>query len=514
MLNNIIEEIKYSLSKGYLSDIQVQILNARLFQKKTYREILSLFNLSCFNVLVHCFKRTAQLEYWINRMDGEGTSYLSEFDNEVFIEIIGNAADDSNCLPVVYAISLAHHLKKKRVAKAVFLLNEMQNSDLASQLTGVLPPSSSWIYNSVKDTEFHIVSGQQIEFSRRINCDAQKVFFYFLIHSFILQRHPCLIINMDETMLNAKRRLKVLAKKGRLPLIPEAVKVPHLTGCVAFTASGHLFDPLILLPNKKTLRTLEEFDGGAYFGSSSAGWMTKDLFTYFCIILICQISHYRLTLPEKLQNERFLLIVDGHKSRENFNALCLLYLFGIDILLLPPHCSHLMQPFDVSLASPLKIYFKEELSNDECNLYFTKNGLVKQSAQDLRKSLINAFLNGLRKSATKKNIESGFSQSGIFPLNPDIPLSSEFAMNSQSDEITQDRYNELLKNYWLNSEEGLKEQFYKENGRDMTEDDFDVSIRSVLNDIRNSKIESGLALSDVPPLFIEEQFIQKVNINQ
>lgn len=114
----------------------------------------------------------------------------------------------------------------------------------------------------------------------------------------------------------------------------------------------------------------------------------------------------------------------------------------------------------------------------------------------------------------KKNIESGFSQSGIFPLNPDIPLSSEFAMNSQSDEITQDRYNELLKNYWLNSEEGLKEQFYKENGRDMTEDGFDVSIRSVLNDIRNSKIESGLALSDVPPLFIEEQFIQKVNINQ
>lgn len=55
---------------------------------------------------------------------------------------------------------------------------------------------------------------------------------------------------------------------------------------------------------------------------------------------------------------------------------------------------------------------------------------------------------------------------------------------------------------------------YKENGRDMTEDGFDVSIRSVLNDIRNSKIESGLALSDVPPLFIEEQFIQKVNINQ
>lgn len=31
------------------------------------------------------------------------------------------------------------------------------------------------------------------------------------------------------------------------------IKVPHITGCVAFTATGHVFDPLIIVPNKKTL---------------------------------------------------------------------------------------------------------------------------------------------------------------------------------------------------------------------------------------------------------------------
>lgn len=56
---------------------------------------------------------------------------------------------------------------------------------------------------------------------------------------------------MNETMLKTKDRLKTLARKGRLPLIPEAVKFPHLTGCVTFTTSGVLFDPLIILPNKK-----------------------------------------------------------------------------------------------------------------------------------------------------------------------------------------------------------------------------------------------------------------------
>lgn len=73
------------------------------------------------------------------------------------------------------------------------------------------------------------------------------------MHGCIMDRHPALIVNMDETMLTAKRRLKVLAKKGRLPLIPDMIKVPHITGCVAFTATGHVFDPLIIVPNKKTL---------------------------------------------------------------------------------------------------------------------------------------------------------------------------------------------------------------------------------------------------------------------
>lgn len=63
--------------------------------------------------------------------------------------------------------------------------------------------------------------------------------------------------------------------------IPAMIKVPHITGCVAFTATGDVFDPLIIEPNKKTLRSLEEFQDYAYFASSNAGWMTKNIFAYF-----------------------------------------------------------------------------------------------------------------------------------------------------------------------------------------------------------------------------------------
>ena len=108
-------------------------------------------------------------------------------------------------------------------------------------------------------------------------------------------------------MLTAKRRLKVLARNGKLPLNPDAVKVPHLTG-VTFSASGFVFDPLIILPNKKTLRTLQDYTGLVYFSSSTAGWMTSQIFIYYSILLICQLSSYRLKLPESLRNEPILLL--------------------------------------------------------------------------------------------------------------------------------------------------------------------------------------------------------------
>lgn len=322
------------------------------------------------------------------------------------------------------------------------------------------------------------------------------------LHGHLFNRDPRLILNMDETMLTAKRRLKVLARKGRLPLIPEAVKVPHLTGCVTFTASGVFFDPLIILPNKKTLRKLEQYSGLCYFAGTMAGWETKNTFIYYCIILITQLSIYRQNLPKEIQNDRIVLIVDGHPSRFSFQACLILYLFDVDLVLLPPHTSHLLQAFDVSVAAPLKTNFKQELITERFDS-FVQNGvdISKQTSEQLRNSLIKAFINSLRKSCTLHNIESGFKKSGIVPFNIDEPLSSQFAMteNTNYDEET------LLKDYWLNSESYLNRLFVEENGRPMNEHDFDINLCQILKDLKNADIKDGKALSNVPPLLINDE---------
>lgn len=517
MLNNsflesVLNEIKAALDDGYLSEDQVEIFNDRK-DKKTYDQIVEKHRLSCKTVLTHCLSRTSRLMFWKPAMPGRGEDYLSPFDRDIFFGIIGDAADDSNCVPAIYALSLAYYLKKRRNLRASYILNFIGCNKLAANLKDAEIPSRAWLNILVQDSEFKITSSQQIEIERRTFCDASTIYLYFLVHQGLFQRDRRLIINMDETMLSAKRRLKVLAREGKLPLVPEAVKVPHLTGCVAFTASGFVFDPMIILPRKKTLRTLQEFEGLAVFTGSFAGWMTKNLFTYYAIYLICQISHYRLTLPHEIRNERFLLLLDGHPSRNNFIAALILYLFEVDLVLLPPHTSHLLQAFDVAVAAPLKSNFKNELVHQQFNLYFANGyNINKQTARELRTSLIKSFLNSLRKSATISNIESGFSSSGIYPLNVNQPLSSQYTMLPKNNSIHLNQ--QEIKDYWLNNEEGLAQLFENENGRKITENDFQIDLKKIVKDIKNSTIEEGKGLSNLPPLFLEDgDTITEINLN-
>ena len=60
-----------------------------------------------------------------------------------------------------------------------------------------------------------------------------------------------------------------------------------------------------------------------------------------------------MTVPQDA-NQRRLLIMDGYSShvRARFIAYCMCD--AIDIVILPPHSSHLTQPLDVGIFRPLK----------------------------------------------------------------------------------------------------------------------------------------------------------------
>jgi hypothetical protein len=84
---------------------------------------------------------------------------------------------------------------------------------------------------------------------------------------------------------------------------------------------------------------------------------------------------------------------------------------GVEMLCLSPHSTHKYQPLDVSHFKSLKHFYDEACRN------FVRQhpgkGITKEDFGDLLKL-------AWEKSATVKNLTSGFRKFGIYPYNPDI----------------------------------------------------------------------------------------------
>ena len=301
---------------------------------------------------------------WNKKLGGGGETILSDLDTVKFIEIVHERENDINCLSTCQAQKIALNLQNERAEKAFELLNMCKCPTLAAKVKVVFNIDLKWLENMTERHNLNIVPKSDLETMRRIACGKVSIEEFFTKHSHLFTRDPRLIFNMDETSVSANKKFKVVVSKGRIPLSETDPLYPHMTACVTVSAGGYVMKPMLILKNKKSLKGLEEVSNLAYFATSSSGWMNKKLFTYWGLIFLAEILRYRLSLPSNIRNQRILLIVDGHKSRANYFIARLFDIYGIDILVFPGHTSHLLQPFDVSIASPLKTAYQRRLSRN------------------------------------------------------------------------------------------------------------------------------------------------------
>ena len=329
---------------------------------------------------------------------------------------------------------------------------------------------------------------------------------------------------MDETMVSSSKKFKVYVTKGRIPLTAPPIN-PHITACITIGANGNVFKPLFILPNKKKLGELKEFEGKAYFASSLSGWMNAKIFTYWALTFLAQISIYRLELPPELRNQRILLLLDGHRSRINYFVSRLFDFYGIDILIFPGHTSHILQAFDVSVASPLKCSYKRRIL--KYDITFDDKGdrrrELKKTQKEIRIMMIRCLLDALAESATLSNIQSGFRASGICPVDQSKPLSSKFATDSSLRTLYPELYSQikgdnLINNRHLNgSLENLAFLFQVEYQTAMREQDLLINIETVRQKIQlliHSKTNNTVILSAVPDIFEEKNgTLTRISLN-
>lgn len=183
-----------------------------------------------------------------------------------------------------------------------------------------------------------------------------------------------------------------------------------MTTCAIVGADGNHVPPVMVFPRKFFKQHMIHGAPPNTLGlANQSGWMTSELFPEV-------IDHFIRHTHSTKQNPT-LLIYDNHESHLSIDALKRAAENGVTILTLPPHCSHKLQPLDISVFGPFKKYY-----NAACDDWMRDNPGQTISIYNVAQFVGIAYPQAL----TPMNIVSGFRKAGISPYNPQVFDDSDF----------------------------------------------------------------------------------------
>jgi hypothetical protein len=177
-----------------------------------------------------------------------------------------------------------------------------------------------------------------------------------------------------------------------------------ITAIECASASGAAIPPLLIFKAKYTNTawippcTPPEWR----FSTSQSGW-TSDSHAYEWLTTVFQPA----TLLDDPGTRR-LLIMDGHGSHITANVISFCINRAIDLPILPPHTSHLLQPLHVSVFGPLKRSLAAE-TDAACRLDPGRIQRVEWTETYIRARSI---------ALSSSIITSGWRATGLSPLSP------------------------------------------------------------------------------------------------
>ncbi|KJZ70572.1 hypothetical protein HIM_10040 [Hirsutella minnesotensis 3608] len=110
-----------------------------------------------------------------------------------------------------------------------------------------------------------------------------------------------------------------------------------------------------------------------------------------------------------------ILVLDGASSHVTIDFMHTAWKHHVQLLFLPAHSSHITQPLDVGVFSPLNTFYRQQFA-----------GLVDFSinAPRQKQRFLRAYAAGSEEAFSKTNIQAGFRAAGIFPTNVERPLAT------------------------------------------------------------------------------------------
>lgn len=238
------------------------------------------------------------------------------------------------------------------------------------------------------------------------------------------------IFNVDETGITTvqTRSNKVLARKGtkQVGIITSAERGVLSTAVICMSPGGNFIPPMLIFPRQRMKVELQ--DGappGTVFSCNGSGWMQMETFGVW-------FDHF-LNHVKPTREDPALLIMDGHLTHtKNLDVIIRARENNVTIITIPPHCSHKLQPLDVSFMAPLNAFYIAAIEK------FMRNNPGRSVTQfQVSKLFGEAYL----KAATPSTAISGFRKCGIIPFDPDVFQESDFAPSLPSDRPIPDNLN-------------------------------------------------------------------------
>jgi hypothetical protein len=223
------------------------------------------------------------------------------------------------------------------------------------------------------------------------------------------------IYNIGETTLSigsAAEMYAVIDKhQGSIDNAAKAAKGELLITIECVSADGSTILPPFVIFEGKHLQSTWISDGipdNWMAATSPRGWTSNELGLRWLE------QHFEPnTRPAGRGRSRYrFLILDGHGSHitPDFQDSCAKH--KIVLLSLPAHTSHMLQPLDVSILTPVKHLFKQTIDS---RLQMGKVPIP-------RTEFLNVYCETRLQAMTAKNITSGFRKAGLIPFNPAIVL--------------------------------------------------------------------------------------------
>ena len=212
---------------------------------------------------------------------------------------------------------------------------------------------------------------------------------------------------------------KILARKGSRAVHEVGGSSDHqyITVNICGSAAGVRLPAFILYKGKNLYNTwMEGGPAGAGYGVSSSGWMEEmNLFKWFEQQFYPSTKHLVQTGP-------VVLFFDGHYSHLSIALIKRARQQGIHLFCLPPNTTHILQPLDVGVFSPVKSAWRKIL----------KEHKIRTRASNITKDVFPSLVKQLfDRSFKPDHFQGGLRSAGLCPLDPSVIKASRLAPSLQ-----------------------------------------------------------------------------------